>query len=238
MTEPTQAYSTRLATLLSDLVRQAETVESIVEDTVESVFSRDAALARNVPKKDEAVDTEDVRIEREAVSLLMNALGEGAGACGFTEREVRLILTIVKVNNEYERIADLAVDIAEQIEDFLSLPEPMPARFRVMANSVIGMINGTNRAFDQMDAKSARAVLMSYDATAAFQSELMRDVEQRVATGTDTVEYAFAAQSVVANLARMADHCTNIAEQVIYVSSGKIVRHLREGWSEPMEPSG
>ena len=43
---------------------------------------------------------------------------------------------------------------------------------------------------------------------------------------------------VAASLARMADHCTNIAEQVIYVASGKIVRHLPEGWSEPMEPSG
>jgi len=77
---------------------------------------------------------------------------------------------------------------------------------------------------------------MSFDATLAFQSELMRDVEQRVASGVHSVEYAFAAQTVIASLARMADHCTNIAEQVIYVTTGKIVRHLPGGWSEPMEP--
>jgi len=236
--EQTSSFSARLDGLCRDLIAQADTVESIVEEVVESVFTRDAALARSVGPRDEKVDREDVRIEREAVSLLSGALTDGGEPSGFTEREVRLVLTVVKVNNEYERIADLAVDVADQIEAFLSLPEPMPARFRVMANSVIGMVVGVSRAFAEMDPKTARSVLMSYDATAAFQDELLRDVAQRVASGSDSVEYAFAAQMVIASLARMADHCTNIAEQVIYVATGKIVRHLPEGWSEPMEPRG
>ncbi len=238
MSDTSDTYASRLASLCAGLVKQAEVVESLVEDVVESVFTQDAALARSIGPKDEEIDRVDVRIERGAVELLVSALAHGGSACGFTEREVRLILTIVKVNNEYERIADLAVNIADQIDSFLDLPEPMPARFRVMANSVIGMILSTTRALDAMDPNLARSVLLSYDATTAFQCELMRDVEKRVASGTNSVEYALAAQVVVASLARMADHCTNVSEQVIYVSSGKIVRHSPQGWSEPMEPQG
>ena len=228
----------RFDALRRDMCRLSGIVETIVEEVVEAVFARDADLARRVGPMDEEVDREDVRIEREAVSLMSAALTEEGAAAGFDERRVRLLLTIVKVNNEYERIADLAVDIADQIESFLTLPEPMPARCRVMANSVIGMIVSVNAAFEKMDASGARRVLASYDTTAAFQDELLRGVGQRVASGANTVEYAFAAQMVIANLARMADHCTNIAEQVIYVASGKIVRHHPHGWSEPMEPLG
>lgn len=236
MPQTPSTYSSRLETLSRDLMSQAGLVESLVEEVVESVFSRDADLAREIGAKDERIDKEDVRIEREAVDLLTSALKEPTPPEDFTDREVRFVLTVVKVNNEYERIADLAVDIADQIEAFLSLTQPMPVRCRVMANSVIGMIDGVNRAFGSMDGDVARSVLSSYDATIAFQDELLRDVAKRVASGANSVEYAFAAQMVIANLARMADHCTNIAEQVIYVATGKIVRHLPEGWSEPMEP--
>lgn len=236
MSQTPSTFTSRIDALSRDLAIQAGLVESLVEEVVESVFNRDDELARSIADKDERIDREDVRIEREAVDLLTDALREPTPPEDFTDRKVRLVLTVVKVNNEYERIADLAVDIADRIEAYLSLTQPMPVRCRVMANSVIGMIQGVNRAFSGMDAEVARAVLSSYDATTAFQDELLRDVAKRVATGANSVEYAFAAQMVIANLARMADHCTNIAEQVIYVSSGKIVRHLPEGWSEPMEP--
>ncbi|MGP1347043.1 MAG: phosphate signaling complex PhoU family protein [Phycisphaerales bacterium] len=215
------------------LARQGSEVQWMVEHAVEAVFDGDAQKAGVVIERDAAIDREDVRIERAAVELLQQI---AAIACTIPERELRMILTIVKVNNEFERIADLAVYIAERIESFADERAAPPAKFRVLANSVIGIMSSTNGAFAHMDSDAARLVLASDDATEGFKQAIMRDVEEQLSRGTQTVDFAFALNRVAASLGRMADHCTNIAEQVLYVQSGKIVRHRADQWSSPEDP--
>jgi phosphate transport system protein len=147
-----------------------------------------------------------------------------------------MILTIVKVNNEFERIADLAVAMVARMSAWLKLPGDPPRRFRVMANSVIGMIEHSIMSLEDMDTDAARLVLASDDATEAFREAILRENEEELAGGNRSAEYAFALNRVAAAIARMADHCTNVAEQVIYVETGKIVRHTDEQWTEPSEP--
>ncbi|HVZ94978.1 MAG TPA: PhoU domain-containing protein [Phycisphaerales bacterium] len=225
--------SGRLKALLGELEAQGRLVQKLMERAVESAFEKDRSKAEWVIQQDAAVDQADLRIEREAVQLLVDAMNKGEK---LDEFQVRLVMIAVKVNNELERNGDLSAGIAERVEAFIGMKEQPPAKFRVMANSVIGMMANTNAALSALDADAARLVLASDDATAMFKDAVLREIEDGLARGRHTVEYAFALQSVASALGRMADHCTNIAEQVIYVSTGKIVRHLGEKWTAPETP--
>jgi phosphate transport system protein len=223
----------RLKALKSDLEAQGRLVQQLVERAVEAVFEKDKGKADWVIQTDFQVDQADIRIERDAVQLLVDAMAQGVA---LDEYHIRLIMTLVKVNNEFERNGDLAANIAERVGAFAAMTQQPPAKFRVMANSVIGIVANTNAAFAAMDADAARLVLASDDATLMFKDAVLREVEDGLAKGRHSVEYSFALQVVAASLGRIADHSTNVAEQVIYVQSGKIVRHLGEKWTTPETP--
>jgi len=228
-----QSFPQRIDALRRALVEQGKRVEGAIETVVEAVFERDAAKARSVIAMDETIDRVDVQIEKDAVALLTDAARRG---CSMDENQVRMVLTIVKVNNEFERIGDLAADIAHRVETLIALKTPVPPKFRVMANSVIGIMHQANKALANMDASAAQVLLKSDDATEAFNRAVLRDVEEDLVKGKHSVDFAFALNTIAAALARMADHCTNVAEQVIYVESGMIVRHLGDTWTAPQAP--
>jgi len=231
----------RLQALKLELVNQGRHVLRVVDAAVQSIFEKDASLAEKVVAEDEVIDRVDIQIERNAVALLTDAM-QMCAAAGASEHaplnayQIRMILTVVKINNELERVADLAVGMVARMGAWINLPGDPPRRFRVMANSVIGMIEHSVMCLDQMDTEAARLVLTSDDATDAFREAILRENEEELASGNRSAEYAFALNRVAGSIARMADHCTNIAEQVIYVETGKIVRHTDEHWSEPSEP--
>lgn len=235
VSDPTSAILERVKALRDELLSQGQAVGSMLERAVEAVFERDESLAQKVIADDEAIDRVDIEIERRAVELLSDAMAQGAR---LGPGDVRMLLTIVKVNNELERIADCAVNIAERIRAFQDLQAQLPPKFRVMANSVVGIMESANLAMAHMDSDTAQLVLESDDATEAFKDAILRDVEQQLVAGQHSVDFAFALRTVAVNLGRMSDHCTNIAEQVIYVTTGKIVRHEGEKWSAPEAPEG
>ncbi len=224
-----QHFNERLANLRNDIVTQGDRVLDITLKAVESYFDADREKARAVIAADEAVDQADVDIERASIPLL---------AMGMTdEKSIRSVLTIVKVNNELERVADCAVDIAEAVLGDVALPARIPDVFRVMANSVIGMLRDSNRALAAGNVSLAQQVLLFDDTVAKFKSELMRTAQEQVASGALPVDYAFRLLTITKSIERIADHCTNVCEQVIYLHSGLIVRHRPEGWSKPLPPA-
>ena len=153
------------------------------------------------------------------------------------EKSIRSVLTIVKVNNELERVADCAVDIAEAVLSDTALPARIPAVFRVMANSVIGMLRDSNRALAAGNTALAQQVLLFDDTVASFKKELLKTAQEQVASGALPVDFAFRLLSITKSVERIADHCTNVCEQVIYLHAGLIVRHRPEGWSKPLPPT-
>jgi phosphate transport system protein len=222
-------FNDSLAELRTDIVSQGDRVIELALRAVESYFDGDREKARAVIAGDEEVDRVDVEIERASIPLL---------AMGVTdEKSIRSVLTIVKVNNELERVADCAVDIAEAVLSDVALPAKIPDVFRVMANSVIGMLRDSNRALAAGNTHLAQQVLLFDDTVASFKKELMRVAQEQVAAGTLPVDYAFRLLTITKSIERIADHCTNICEQVIYLHAGLIVRHRPEGWSKPLPPS-
>ena len=221
-------FAASLLQLQTDLYTQGDRVLTMVSKAVEAYFDHDEVKAKEVVKLDDAIDAVDVAIERASIPLL--AMGQT------DESAIRKVLTIVKVNNELERIADCGVTIAEQVIGHQRLPDPMPTTFRVMANSVLGILRDSNRALATSNADLARQVLLFDDTVDRFRNELTMQAQEQVALGAISVRFAFRVTGATRSLERIADHSTNICEQAIYLLSGKIVRHRPEGWSDPTVP--
>jgi phosphate transport system protein len=106
-----------------------------------------------------------------------------------------------------------------------------------MANSVVGMARDTNTALSHTDTEMAIRVLSFDDTVDRFRKEIVLDVQHRTSKGDLEPLVAFELLAVTRAMERIADHCTNICEQVIYLETGKIVRHLPEGWTAPEKPA-
>src|SRR5690606_3775702 len=133
----------RLDQLRDTLVAQGQRVGRMLEDSFEILFDLDAAGAAGVNTRDDEVDRVDVEIECACVALLADA---AAAVVRIDESDIRAVLTIAKVNNELERIADAAQRVAEQVEVFRRIGAPLPPTLRVMTNSVVGIVRDTVRA--------------------------------------------------------------------------------------------
>src|SRR5688572_9297984 len=185
-------FEQQLATLKDDLIAQGNRVLEMTLRAVESYFERDVAKASSVVNGDMLVDRADVEIERASIPLL--AMGET------DEHAIRSVLTIVKVNNELERIADLAVNIAEVTLDSGQTTEQVPSTFRVMANSVIGMLRDAIASLAKVDISLAERVLSFDDTVDQFKNEITLDAQQKVAGGSFGVKFAFRLMTVVRSL--------------------------------------
>lgn len=215
---------TQLDDIWCTLLDQGERVSSLVLESVEAFFDHDADAAGRVVVADATVDHIDVEIERRCIAVL----GEGVHG----EYALRSVLTIVKVNNELERIADCAVDIAEAAESDVNIPPTV----RVMANSVVGMLRDAIDALAKRDTTLGRRVLSFDDTVEAFKAEILAAAQQSLASGDLETRAAIGLLSMVRAVERIADHCTNICEQTIYLETGNIVRHLPSGWTDPAPP--
>lgn len=235
MSKHAESFVVRAGALKADLVEQGRRVQSCIELSFEALFSRNESMARDVLAADDAIDIADVDIEKTSVSLLTDATRQGAE---LDPPHLRAVLTIVKVNNEMERIADVGVDIAELVIS-KSMPEGnFPDTFRVMANSVIGIVRDVDAAFARSDPQLANIVLQSQHAVTAFKAAVLRDAEAKLAQGKMSADFAFLLHEVASQCELIADHCTNIAEQVIYSTTGAIVRHMESAWVEVNRPTG
>lgn len=219
----------RLDHLRETLVQQGQRVGQMIEDSFEILFDLDVAGAAGIDARDDEIDRVDMEIECACVSLLADA---AAAVVRIEETDIRAVLTIAKVNNELERIADSAQRIAEQVEAFKRLGAPLPPTLRVMTNSVIGIMRDTCRAIARDDAELARIVLQSEDTVEHFAAAMLREADEQSVTGGLPVEFVFQLHVAAHACAVMADHATNIAEQIIYARTGAIVRHCEEGWRD------
>lgn len=222
-------FESRADRLRDQLAEQGVRVRDMIDAAFTAVFDGDHAAARNVVDADDQVDRMDVQIEQDSVALLIESAHE---AVTLDDRQIRAVLTVVKVNNEIERLADAAVAIAEGVLAHAAAPddEALPPTFRVMANSIVGITRDAVDAYANTDPKLARIVLASENTVEAFSQGILRESEAQIAAGNLSIERAFTLHAISGQCERMADYCTNVAEQVIYVATGTIVRHTDSGW--------
>ena len=213
-------FTDLLDELKSRLSRMGALVQQSVEHSVEALVALDAKLAQQVIEHDNRIDEEEVKVEKGAIDLL--ALHQPAAG------DLRLITTIIKANSDFERIADCAVNIAQRVLP-LSRHEgyEVPADLKLMANSVIGTLRDTIKAFNLSDEAVARHVLRGDDVVDALYHQIVQDtLTQMEGERSADADVNLANIMIAKNLERIGDHCTNIAEDVIFVRLGRIVRHL------------
>jgi phosphate transport system protein len=209
----------RLEELRGRAGRVAALVQQAVEQAGEALFSMDVRLAQSVVSGDTVIDDEEVKVEKAAIDLL--ALYQPAAS------DLRLITTIIKVNLDFERIADCAVNVAQRVLPLSHDPNYAPPHdLRLMFNSVVSTLRDTNKCFNLLDDQLARQVLRGDDIVDALYHQIVQDMLTLMESGPHNANIDLSNIMIAKNVERIGDHCTNIAESVIYVHSGRIIRHL------------
>ena len=201
-------------------------VEQALRRAIRAVQDRDEALAGEVIEADAEIDRLEIEVEEECLKTL--ALHQPVAI------DLRFIVAVLKINNDLERIGDLAVNIAERAAS-LSKTErgEQPFDLTGMAVKVQAMLKKSLDALVNLDADLAREVCGSDDEV----DEINRSAYAQVAGGIQShpAETArlLSFLSTCRNLERIADHCTNVAQDVIYMLEGEIVRHRNAGDAAP-----
>ncbi len=217
----TTHFQREIEDLKKELLSLGAKVEESVRNSVRALTERDAALAQRVVENDTAIDDMDVAIEEECLKIL--ALYQPVAV------DLRFLVSALKINNDLERIGDLAVNIAERAE-WLSSQPPADSGFDfvAMAEKTQWMLQKTLDAFVKVDPKLAREVRKADDEVDTMNRRMYTLVEQGVQKHPDRVAALIQLLSVSRHLERIADLATNIAEDVVYLAEGAIVRHNRE----------
>ncbi|MGP1272484.1 MAG: phosphate signaling complex PhoU family protein [Phycisphaerales bacterium] len=224
---PTGDFISKLSAIKAELDAQGRRVLDLCEAAFDAFFSDDVPAARRVIDLDEPIDRADVRIENMSVELLHEA---ARVSNELPPEKLREVLVVVKANNELERIADCAVTIAEEVAGRQGAA--LPDTLRVMTNSVLGVLQDACRCLELGDADIAKRVLRSEDTILGFRKALRQAAERQIASGDMTVQTGFVLHELSCACEHMADHAVNIAEQVLYLVTGTIVRHCETGWIE------
>jgi phosphate transport system protein len=195
-------------------------VLQVVEQACEAVFTGDGKLAQETISLDQRIDDEEVRVEKSAIDLL--ALQQPAAV------DLRIVTTIIKVNADFERIADCAVNIAQRVMPLSHIPDyKPPSDLKLMANTVLATLRDTIKAFNLRDEALARHVLKSDDVVDALYHQIVQDMICLMETDGQKANTELGNIMIAKNLERIADHCTNVAEDVVYIHTGRIIRHSR-----------
>ncbi len=212
-------FDEELQHLKEKLLRMGSLVEDAVKDSVLSLVERDNDLARRVIDNDRLVNTLDVEIDEESIRLI--ALRQPKAG------DLRFITTAMKITTDLERMGDLGVNIAERALELNREPILKPyidiPRMREIAQ---GMTRDALDAFVRKDKKLAMDVIMRDDEVDELKHSVLQELAFFMVQDPTTVTRAMKVSFVAQYLERIADHATNIAEMVIYLIEGKIIRHM------------
>lgn len=196
-------------------------VEEAVRKAIKAVETRDAGLAEKIIANDPTVDEMEVDVEEEVLKIL--ALHQPVAI------DLRFLVSALKINNDLERIGDLAVNLAERAI-FLSSFTAAATRFdlRELAEKVQWMLRSSLDSLVNLDAALARKVCVMDDDVDEIHRGMYRKVEDAMVAHPEQAAVILNWLTVSRYLERIADHATNIAEDVIYMIEGEIVRHKPE----------
>lgn len=196
-------------------------VESSLILATQALVERKPELADAILDKDDAIDAAEVHIEEECLKAL--ALHQPVA------QDLRFLVMVIKVNSDLERMGDLAANMAHRTS-FLSRREPIPMvpDFGRMVRCVRQMLRDTLDALVNVDTDLARKVRQSDDEVDDLLRKMFDHLQDLMRMHPDTIERAIHTLSFCRNLERVADLCTNIAEDVQFMAEGEIVRHRRD----------
>ncbi len=196
-------------------------VENDVRTAVRAIEDRDEDLARKVIDREAGTNSMEVDVEDECLKIL--ALHQPVAG------DLRYIIAVLKINKDLERIGDLAVHVAERALFLCGQPAlDIPFRLGEMAEKAQAMLKAVLDAFVNLNADAARQVCTADSEIDAINRYVFLQVKKAVAETPANFEPLIQVLHIARHLERIADHATNIAEDLIYMVEGRIVRHTAE----------
>ncbi len=197
-------------------------VEENVRNAIRAFLGNDLALAQQVKQRDDDIDDTEISVEEECLRIL--ALHQPVAS------DLRFVVTVLKINNDLERIGDLAANIAKKllflrrenkIHDAVTVPEEL----HDMHEKTLRLLQYSLDAFVHEDADLAYKVLVLDDEVDEAKHVIRRKLENIQQQDPSQHVYLSSVLSITRSLERIGDHATNIAEDVIYMLQGRIIRH-------------
>ena len=200
------------------IILLSERVQEAVRTAVRALNRGRYDLALEVIDGDGEIDRLEVEIEEECLKVL--ALHQPVAV------DLRFITACLKIDNDLERMGDLAVNIAERAADMATMPPiAVPAELQPMTEAVARMIQNSLDAFVRQDAKLARQIMADDDEIDGYNRRIFEELIATMRSEPERVEPCMLLISVSRYLERIADHATNVAEDVYYLVEGQIIRH-------------
>ena len=208
----------QIAQLKNSILQFGTIVEESISRSNTALFKRDVELAQKVIANDAEIDRLEVELEEECLKVL--ALYQPVAA------DLRFVVAVLKINNDLERIGDLASNIAKTVSQLtITGPLELPEEISSMAKQVEEMVKNSLDAVVKANPDLARQVRKEDDIVDAGRHTVRKLVIQQIKKDPEKVEGLLQINSISKHLERIADMATNIAEDVIYMVEGEIVRH-------------
>ncbi len=210
-----------LEALEQDLLAQAGVVEQMIYRASQALRELRTDSIEVLLDEEDSVNTREVAIEEECLKIL--ALHQPVAI------DLRRVATVLKINGDLERIADLAVNIGERAESLVFYPDfTFPDNLDTMVEESISMVREALDAFVRLDVEAAHHVCQHDDVVDDLNRQVIDDLQIYLQQHAGDFQPAMQFFSASRHIERIADHATNIAEDVIYLVDGEITRHQRD----------
>ncbi|MEZ5940594.1 MAG: phosphate signaling complex protein PhoU [Planctomycetaceae bacterium] len=217
---------TDIAALHKDLLAMCSRVEDMIHRAVEQLSKPDYEESRKLASDDDEIDRIDVEIEDACLKIL--ALHQPVAI------DLRRITAVMKISAELERVADLAVNISERACGLLESGQvQIPDQLKDMAGRAVDMLHRSIDAYVELDSSAARKVCVEDEEIDALNRTMIQQLIAYMHEHPSHLDASLHMFSAVRQVERVADHATNIAEDVVYLVEGRIIRHSRKLNSQP-----
>jgi phosphate transport system protein len=204
--------------LKARLLHMGAAVEDLLARSIQALMERNLELAQESIKIESEIDQQEIQIEEECLKLL--ALYQPVAG------DLRFVTAVLKINNDLERMGDLGGHIAERAIVLAAHREVrLPVDLRNMAAAVQKMLRMAMDAIVNQDAEIAARVIQADNEIDEYHQEMFPLIARQMRTAPETIEVLLHVLSASRHLERVADYATNIAEDVVYLVRGEIIRH-------------
>jgi phosphate transport system protein len=213
--------------LWSDVLKLSATVAASLTTSVQALRDNRADLAREVRVEEKSIDHWEVKIEKECVRILARY--------GPTASDLRRVIAAMRITSELERMADLAEHIAKRAKKRIATAEtfPVPDSLDALADASLAQVRDSLDALHRDDVGLAQAVIRGDRAIARLHRSALKELKDAIRRDPERVDTWLRLINTARNLERASDHATNIAETVVYLKEGDIIRHAG---SKPKPP--
>lgn len=214
----TKHFQRELEKIKKKILSLGAMVEERVRMAIQAIEEFDGEIAKKIILSDHEIDEMEVEVEEECLKVM--ALHQPVAV------DLRFLVAVIKINNDLERIGDQAVNIAQRVNTITKKERSdFVFDYSLMAEKAEAMLRMSLDALVNLDDDLAFKVLLLDDEVDAINKEAYNLIKRAISENPDNVSYLINLLLISRHLERLADHATNIAEEVIYMIEGEIVRH-------------